>query len=304
MPPLFSSLRFKHLRLIDVLARTQNLHKVAAELNITQPGATKMLREIEAMLGVSLFDRTKRPLAPSEIGQHVVDYARRTLTDGNRFASSVANLKRGGFGALAIGAIMATAPDLLPKAIAELKRRRPLMTIQVMAATSDRLTDALGRGELDVVLGRVPATIGRVDFDFEPLAVEELWAFVSDGHPLAHARTVRLSTLEHVPWTLQPAPSPMRHLIDALFAANGLRTLDNIVETSSVSIMLHLVRHAGMVAVLPSQIIAPEIERGDFVRLPIQIEGHLDPYGIVKRRGEVLAPNASEFVAVIRELSA
>jgi hypothetical protein len=130
MPPLFSSLRFKHLRLIDVLARTQNLHKVAAELNITQPGATKMLREVEAMLGVSLFDRTKRPLAPSEIGQHVVDYARRTLTDGNRFASSVANLKRGGFGALAIGAIMATAPDLLPKAIAELKRRRPLMTIQ------------------------------------------------------------------------------------------------------------------------------------------------------------------------------
>jgi DNA-binding transcriptional LysR family regulator len=121
------------------------------------------------------------------------------LTDGDRFASGIANLKRGGFGALAIGAIMATAPDLLPKATAERKRRRPLMTIQVMAATSERLTD---------------------------------------------------------------------------------------------------------VAVLPKQIIAPEIERGEFVQLPIRIEGPLEPYGIVKRRAEALAPNASEFVAVIRELSA
>src|SRR5665647_2110649 len=124
---VLSQLRFKHLRLIDILARTGNLHRAADELNVTQPAASKILQDLERILGILLFDRSARPMTVSEIGSHVVEYARRTLAEGERFSGGIANLKRGGYGALAIGAIMATAPDLLPRALAELKRRRPLM---------------------------------------------------------------------------------------------------------------------------------------------------------------------------------
>ena len=59
------------------------------------------------------------------------------------FESISGALKRGGYGFLSVGAIMATTPGILPAAIAELKRRRPLLTISLVATTSDRLLAAL-----------------------------------------------------------------------------------------------------------------------------------------------------------------
>ncbi|MFG1223980.1 LysR family transcriptional regulator [Xanthobacter wiegelii] len=301
---LLSRLRFKQLRLVDVLGRTGNLRRTAAELNMTQPAATKILQDLEDTLGVKLFERTPRAMVATEIGTHVVDYARRALTDGERFAGALANLKRGGYGALALGAIMATASDLLPRAIAELKRQRPLMTIQVLATTSDQLIGALGRGELDLVIGRLPTSEDRAKFDFEPLSMEELWAFAAASHPLAGRTHLDLADMGDLPWVLQPAPSPMRRLIDTAFGAAGLRTLDNLVETSSIFATLNLVRHAGMVSMLPSTIVAQEVAGGGFVRLPLEVKGELEPYGIVTRKGVVMTPNAAEFLSILKSLIA
>lgn len=301
---LLSRLRFRQLRLVDVLGRTGSLRRTAAELNVTQPAATKILQDLEEMLGVRLFDRTPRAMVPTEIGAHVVDYARRALTDGERFADGLANLKRGGYGALALGAIMATASDLLPRAIAELKRQRPLMTIRVLATTSDVLIAALDRGELDLVIGRVPVVRDRAKFDFEPLSKEELWAFAAASHPLARRRRLDLGDMGEMPWVLQPAPSPMRQLIDGAFAAAGLKTLDNLVETTSIFATLNLVRHAGMISVLPKTIVSQEVAGGGFMRLPVEVKGELEPYGIVTRKDVALTPNASEFISIMRSLTA
>jgi DNA-binding transcriptional LysR family regulator len=305
LPPttLLSRLRFTHLRLLDVLARTGNLHRAAEELHVTQPAATKILQQLEDVLGVALFERTSRATVPTEIGAAVVAYARRTLSDGERFAVGLANLKRGGYGALAVGAIMATASDLLPRTIAELKRRRPLMTIQVLAATSDKLMTALERRELELVIGRIMGAYQRVDFDFEPLSSEELWAFAASSHPLANRTYIEIGELERITWVLQPAPSPMRHLIDVAFAKVGMASPDNVVETTSIFATLQLVRHAGMIAVLPSTIVADEVRRGGFVRLALRLDNELEPYGIITPKGDLLGSNAAEFVSIIREFA-
>ena len=137
----------------------------------------------------------------------------------------------------------------------------------MLATTSDQLIGALGRGELDLVIGRLPTSEDRAKFDFEPLSMEELWAFAAASHPLAGRAHLDLADMGDLPWVLQPAPSPMRRLIDTAFAAAGLRTLDNLVETSSIFATLNLVRHAGMVSMLPSTIVAQEVAGGGFVRL-------------------------------------
>ena len=69
-------------------------------------------------------------MAPTEIGRFVIGYARRILNDIEGFLDELSALKRGGYGFLSVGAIMATTPGILPAAIAELKRRRLLLTIR------------------------------------------------------------------------------------------------------------------------------------------------------------------------------
>ncbi len=296
-------LKFRQLRLVDVLARAGTLSRAAAELNVTQPAATKILQDLEDLLGVRLFVRTPRAMVPTEIGVHVVDYARRVLIDGGRFAEGLASLKRGGFGVLALGAIMATASDLLPRAIAALKRERPLMTIRLLAATSDVLAAALARGDLDLFLGRIPEPSDRTAFDFEPLAGEQLWVFTTASHPLAQRGTIELAELGGLPWVLQPTSSPMRRRIDATFAAAGLPIPDNLVETTSIFATLNLVRHAGMISMLPSTIVAHEVARGDFIRLPVQTHVEIGDFGIVTKKGLSLSPNAEAFLAIVRPMA-
>jgi DNA-binding transcriptional LysR family regulator len=306
LPPatLLARMRFTHLRLLDVLARTGNMHRAAEEMRVTQPAATKILHQLEDILGVALFQRTPRGMAATEIGLSVVAYARRTLSDGERFAVGLDNLKRGGYGALSVGAILATASDLLPKAVAELKRRRPLMTIHLLAATSDMLMTALERRELELVIGRLTNVRHAVDFDFEPLSREELWLFAADTHPLARRRGLKIEELAAAAWVRQPSLSPMRHLLDPMFVRAGIDAPENVVETMSVFATIQLVRYAGMIAVLPKSIVKEEVQRGGLIRLPLPLEAELDPYGIVTPKGGGLSDNAVEFLAIIRALIA
>ena len=302
LKPVFSQLRFRHLRIVSILATTRNMHRAAELLNVTQPAATKILQDLEEILGVQIFDRKPRAMFPTDIGQFIVNYANQALADLGRFEKSLQNLKSGGYGALTIGAIMATAPDILPLAIAELKRRRPMLLIEVWTVTSDHLLVALEKGELDLVIGRPTEQRHRAIFDVEPIGNEELWAFVADDHPLANKKNLDLARMRTFPWVVQQKTSPMRQIIEHMFVESDLAPLDNIIETTSIFATLHLVRRAGMISILPRSIVADEISRGGLTRLRIDIVNTLEPYGIIRRRGEQLSKNAEELTAILREL--
>lgn len=299
---LTGRLRLKHLRVLNALARAGNLHQIATELNMTQPAATKIVQDAELILGVQLFERRPRGMLLTDLGSFVADYARRVLRETEAFAEGLENLKVGGYGALAIGAIMATTPGLLPRAIAELKRRRPLMTIHLLAATSDILLAALERNQISLAIGRFLNDKDVLTFNIEPLAIEELWVFVAPDHPLACRASIELAETAHLPWVLQPNTSPMRQLIGRNFAAQGIGALNNVVETTSIFATLHLVREAGMIACLPKSILVEGVARGIFRRLPIDLPNQLGPLGIITRRGEPPSANMAEFINVLRSV--
>ncbi|MCP4561889.1 MAG: LysR family transcriptional regulator [Bosea sp.] len=293
-------LRIRHLLLIATVARVGTLHRAAEEMNITQPAVSKMLQDVEDILAVRIFERRPRGLVPTEIGAFVVAYAEQLLVDQERFLRGLSNLKRGGYGALSIGAIMATAPDILPAAIAELKRRRPLMTIRLSTTTSDELLRGLEKNEIDLVIGRLTEARHHAIFDVEPLSNENLWVFAAFDHPLAGRPEVSLAKMEAYPWVLQQQTSPMRQVIDRSFAQAGLPSLNNLVETTSIFATLQLVRRAGMISVLPHTIIAEAVDRGEIIQLPFILDNPLEPYGIIRRRGEPLSGNAEDFAEIVR----
>jgi DNA-binding transcriptional LysR family regulator len=294
-------LRFRHLHLLEIAARTGNLHRAAEEMHLTQPATSKILQDLEDILEVELFDRSRRGIVLTEIGRAAAVKAERILGDGLRLAREVALLKRGGFGTISIGAIMAIASDLLPRTISELKRRRPYLTIHLTAATSDVLLQALGRGDLEVVIGRLTETNQALMFETEPLGNEELWMFTSPEAVDWTTDTPTLVDLMDRAWVLQPPTSPMRQALDRVFADAGCGTPLNIVETTSIFATLRLVRHSGMTAILPRTIVEPEILKGEFVRVPIELIHPLSEYCLVLRRGEPRSPDVEELVTVLRE---
>ncbi|KGS11645.1 LysR family transcriptional regulator, partial [Pseudomonas coronafaciens] len=60
-------LKYRHLILIDTLGRTQNMHLAAQQMNLSQPALSKMLKEIESLLGFAIFERLPRSMVPTSL---------------------------------------------------------------------------------------------------------------------------------------------------------------------------------------------------------------------------------------------
>ncbi|SFH85933.1 LysR family transcriptional regulator [Modicisalibacter xianhensis] len=295
-------LRFKHLLLLTHLAESRNMHVAARAMHLSQPAASKMLRDLEDYFGFALFERLPRAMQPTELGEQVVRHARILLNDTERLVDDINDLREGGYGHLLVGAIAAAAPEILPAAIARLKQRRPRLAVSLQEQTSDRLLLDLEYKRLDLVIGRLTHVSQHNLFDFEPLLDEPLRVVVRRDHPLALGETVPgLAELSRWPWVLHPLSSPMRGVFEAALAEESVSTPTNVVETTSIQATLQLLQTSDSLAVLPRSVLRRPLEGGQFVILDRVIGKPLDYYGIVSRRGDTLAPAARELIGYLHE---
>jgi DNA-binding transcriptional LysR family regulator len=298
---LLYRLRTKHLKTLEVLGRVESMRAAANELNISQPAITKILQDIEEILDVKLFDRNSSGISPTPIGRAVVSFSRKSVSDVERFAGLITNLKLGGYGSLRIGTIMASIPEFVPLSLKKLKEQRPLMTIHLVAATSNKLIEELNNQTIDMAVARLTDPEQNALFDFEPLLGEEVWVFVGADHPFATMDRIGLYDLFDEPWVLQPPMSPLRQLLQQSFADLGKSALPNWIETDSIYTTLKLVGLSGMIAALPRTILEDGVASGEFVRLPVKLSHELTRYGIVTRKDTPRTENMDLFAAVLRE---
>jgi DNA-binding transcriptional LysR family regulator len=289
-------LRFRHLVLIDTLARTQNMHATAQEMNISQPAVSKMLREAEKQLGFALFQRLPRTMALTDLGCHVARYAQIALNDTQHFVGQINHLRQGGHGLLKVGTIYAATAVALPAAIVGIKQRWPLLTLEILEGTSASLLSMLEHKQLDLVIARFTLDSHRKLFDFQALAPEPLCLVTGSKHPLAGASELPLAELGSWPWIVYPSGTPMRDRLERAFAEAGMQTPANTVETISMQTTLQLLQTAPMVAMLAESMVAPEIQAGRLTRLALPFPLVLADYGIITRRNETPGWSAQAFI--------
>src|SRR5205823_4150473 len=129
---------------------------------------------IEETFGLVLFERHSRGMVPTVVGAEVVAFARHCLSELERFAETLEIKRHGGFGLLVVGIIMGAAPDILARAVADLKGERPRLNVRIFGETSDQLSTLLYRREIDVAVGRFTDPLQHNEYDFEAIANESL----------------------------------------------------------------------------------------------------------------------------------
>lgn len=302
-PRLINRLRLKHWALLAALAETHTLHEAAKRISVTQPSATKMLADIELAFQFALFERHSRGLRPTPLGEEVVAYARQSQASLARFIEGLEVKRRGGHGQLVIGAIMGAAPDLVARAVAQIKLERPLLNIRIVGETSDHISTALEHHEIELAVGRFVSMLQHNLFDFTPLSNEVMQMVVRRGHPLVRSKKPRLAELMDWPWVLQPVTSPARGLLEDEFARARLSTPANVVECASVFATLQLLQTSDAVAVLPESVVRDHIKAGLLRVLPVPIGNDLKGFGVLTRKGETLSEVAGVFVGLLHRFA-
>ncbi len=301
-PQLLNRLRMRQLSLLLSVGRLGTLRAAAAELGMTQPAATKMLQELEDALQQALFERAGRNLRFNEAGRRVLEYCQGIQGNLSALTRELAQIELGSVGKLVVGTIMAASPALLSRALIELKRLYPLLAIEITVDTSDRLTDALRRGEMDLVVGRIP------DFDnqhlgFEAIAEEALSIVSAPQHPLAHRDSVSLAELTQYPWILQPQGSPMRDVLEQEFRSRQIQPPRAPIETSSILTTTNLLVQSDMVAVIPTEVALKYQSHGLLACLNCDIHHRLNPYGIITAKGRPPSQVSAALMQLLRDAS-
>jgi len=294
----------RHLSLLVALADHGTTHRAADALNMTQSTASKMLRDIEDVLGATLFERGPRGLVPSPLGDFAIRSARRQLSRLRRFADEFEVLRAGGYGTLTVGAITGAAPDFVAHAVAEIKRKRPQLMVTLHGETSEDILAQLEVGGLDLAVGRFSTERHRDIFDFEHLADEHLAFVVRADHPLAERGITRLDQLDRCAWALQPRSNPTRQVLEAAFDRAGMARPTDSIECSSILLLLNLVQVSDAVALLPKAVVHAHIRAGLLRAIQIRPAVLLTGFGLVTRSKEGLSDAALEFCDILRARAA
>lgn len=301
---LIGRLRFRHLSLLAALGEHRNLHRAAQAVHLAQPSATKLVHDLEQLFGVPLFERQPRGMQPTALGAEVLAYARRALVGLQRFSEDLDNKTRGGYGQLIIGAIMGAAPDVVARAMADMKKERPLLSIRLMGETSDEIVEFLLEGRIDLAVGRFSNPVQHNLIDYEVLGNEVLCIVARTGHPLSRVRRLGLPMLQESPWILQPLTSPARQILEQEFGQTGMKTPTNVVECTSIFATLQLLQKTDGIAMLPESVVRDHLKAGLLVKLRLTVGKSLPGFGILTKRGEALSPTAQEFVQTLRRYGA
>ncbi len=301
---LIGRLRFRHLSLLVALGEHRNLHRAAQAVHLAQPSATKLIHDLEQLFGIPLFERLPRGMQPTELGAEVLTFARRSLVELERFSDDLNRKRTGGYGQLVIGAIMGAAPDVVARAMAEVKKSRPLLAIRLTGETSDEIIAFLLEGKIDLAVGRFSNPLQHNLIDYEYLGNEDLCIVARTGHPMARHKRLELSVLTNTPWILQPITSPARQIIEQEFGHAGMKTPVDLIECTSIFATLQLLEKTDAVAMLPESVVRDHLKAGLLVQLPLTVGRSLPGFGILTRRGEPMCPTADEFIKALRKFGA
>ena len=147
---------------------------------VTQPTLSMQIQKLEDDMGVKIFDRSKQPVIPTEIGEEIIKQARVVVHEAKMIQQMVKDRQGLLQGELRIGIIPTLAPYLLPVFLQQFLSKYPDIKIRVKEMTTDHLVEKLKSGRIDAALMVTP--IQDTSVIEYPLFYEELVAYVSKSN--------------------------------------------------------------------------------------------------------------------------
>ncbi|MFC5626380.1 hydrogen peroxide-inducible genes activator [Algoriphagus winogradskyi] len=149
---------------------------------VTQPTLSAQLSKLERDLGVILFDRSKMPVIPTEMGVQIIKQAKKVVSESKGIFELVADLKGDVSGVIKLGIIPTLAPYLLHLFIRKFLEKYPHVKLEVQEMVTEDVVKKLKNDELD--LGIIVTPLEEAGIVEKPMFYEKFFAYLSKDHPL------------------------------------------------------------------------------------------------------------------------
>ena len=282
--------------------------KAAESLNVSQPGVSKAIRELEEILQVKLIKRHTNGIEITEYGRILENYSHLILKDISNAEKEIKYLKEGTIGDINIGVAFSPRIYLVPKATINLQKKYPNINLDIYAGSRSDLILRLLEGKIDLFVSAIVPEdfVSSEKVTSLPLYKDTQFLVTRTNHPLQLKKKVTLKDTLKFDWIL---PEHVRTLslfnINNQFWKNNLKHPNPKIVYNSANFALNVIKNSDYIGIHPKQMIETQ---GEGVFSILDIEGIImEPsYGItylenkIKRKSVELL--IEELILVSKEM--
>jgi LysR family transcriptional activator of glutamate synthase operon len=280
------TMELRHLRYFEAVARHSHVTRAAAELHIAQPALSKQISQLEAELGVALFDRVGRNVRLTEAGEALLPHARSVMAQVEAARAEMAERIGLSKGRATVGTPPTVGIQLLPAVLADFSRRYPGIELRLHEAGVQTLLDLLETGLTDVAIVTLP--VEDTALTVTHLFTEEMVVAVWRGHRLAGEQHVKLCDLADERWVLSPDNYELREATLTACQQAGF-TPNVVLDGGETDTLLRFVAAGIGIALVPRLAV---LSTPDLVTLHVCDQQLHRSLGLVWRSDRIASPAA------------
>ncbi len=237
------------LEYIVALDTNRHFVQAAEKCFVTQPTLSMQVQKLEDELGIKIFDRTKQPVIPTEIGASVIAQARIILREANRIKHLINEQKDSMTGEIRIGIIPTLAPYLLPPLFKHMREKYPQLHLIIKETITEEVIHELKNNRLDCGLVVTPLKDASIKEDV--LFYEELFVYVSKKNALYDRKYVLATEIDPSQLWLLEEGHCFRSQILNLCELRKHSDLHFKYETGNIETLKRMVDKSDGITILP-----------------------------------------------------
>jgi LysR family hydrogen peroxide-inducible transcriptional activator len=254
------SFSLRQLQYAVAVAEARGFRSAAERCHVSQPSLSAQIAQLEAVLGVRLFERDRRHVLVTTAGEELLAYARRALAEADALIAAAERAGDPLAGTLRIGVIPTVSAYLLPDAVPALRRELPRLVVLWHEEKTGVLLQAVREGRLEAaLLALVP---GMDDLERELVAEDPFVLAGPPEHPLVRSsRPAKLSELEGEKLLLLEDGHCLRDQALAICSSGGAQEAG--FRATSLPTLIQMVAGGAGLTLLPSLSLEVESRRGE-----------------------------------------
>jgi DNA-binding transcriptional LysR family regulator len=288
---------FRELRVFNAVARHLSFAKAAETLHVSAPAITMQIKELEAAVGMPLFERQGRKVSLTTSGEYMLVYARKMLALLKDAEDAAARLQRIETGKLTIG-MVDTTTYFIPALLSQFLKEHEGIELVLNVGNRHDLVQWLNNSEVDIaIMGRPPSEMSTRS---EPFAANPLVFVASPEHPLASESGLRAEDLRQQSFIVREQGSGTRTAMEAFFNQARFQPRFTMELQSNDAIKQAVKANLGL-SFLSQHTIALELQTKQLCILDVNGTPTVRAWNVVHMLSKMLSPAAEAFRYFILE---
>ncbi|MCZ0875284.1 selenium metabolism-associated LysR family transcriptional regulator [Peribacillus sp. AS_2] len=268
------------LKVFVTVIELKNFSRAGDILNLSQPGVSLHIRNLENELGTKLIYRSPKQVQITEPGKILYRHAKQMLNHYETAKREINEFNNVVSGTMKIGASFTIGEYYLPKVLAEFAAQYPMVDIQIIISNSNDVIQGIRSNKLDI--GLIEGETDYKDIDVMPFMNDEMIVVVPPDHPLSQMDFIEGNMLQNQTWVLREQGSGTRTYSDKLLSSLELNIKKTFIFTSIQGVKEAVMAGLG-IALLSRLTVQKELKSNELKTFHLKNEPLIRPFSIVKK---------------------